>query len=61
MLETTALGAAYLAGLAVGYWKNEAEIAKQWQTDAFKSAMKSAPRNRIVEGWERALKQARLT
>jgi glycerol kinase len=60
--ETTALGAAYLAGLAVGYWKNEAEIAKQWQTDRrFKPAMKSAARSRIVEGWERALKQARLT
>src|SRR4029079_947900 len=29
--ETTALGAAYLAGLAVGYWKNQAEIAAQWQ------------------------------
>src|SRR6188508_571811 len=31
--ETTALGAAYLAGLAVGYWKNESDIAKQWQVD----------------------------
>ena len=62
ILETTALGAAYLAGLAVGYWKNEAEIAKQWQTDRrFKSGMKSAARTRIVDGWERALKQARLT
>src|SRR5678815_1122736 len=45
ILETTALGAAYLAGLAVGYWKNEAEIAKQWQTDRrFKSGMKAAAR-----------------
>ena len=62
VLETTALGAAYLAGLAVGYWKNEAEIGKQWQTDTrFKSGMKSAARTRIVGGWERALKQARLT
>jgi len=62
VLETTALGAAYLAGLAVGFWKNQAEIAKQWQTDRrFKPVMKSAARNRIVEGWERALKQARLT
>jgi len=62
ILETTALGAAYLAGLAVGFWKNEAEIAKQWQTDRrFKSGMKSAARTRIVDGWERALKQARLT
>jgi glycerol kinase len=62
VLETTALGAAYLAGLAAGFWKNEADIAKQWQTDRrFKSAMKAAARTRIVGGWERALKQARLT
>ena len=62
VLETTALGAAYLAGLAVGFWKNASDIAKQWQTDRrFKPAMKSPARARIVEGWERALKQARLT
>jgi glycerol kinase len=42
--ETTALGAAYLAGLAVGYWKNQAEIAKQWQVDrTFEPAMKVGP------------------
>src|SRR5689334_9196409 len=59
--ETTALGAAYLAGLAVGYWKNEADIAKQWQTDQrFKPAMKRADRERIATGWEKALKQAML-
>ena len=59
--ETTALGAAYLAGLAVGYWKNEGEIAKQWQTDRrFTPAMKRAERTRIADGWERALRQAML-
>jgi len=59
--ETTALGAAYLAGLAVGYWKNQADIAKQWQTDKrFAPRMKSAARKQIAEGWERALDQARL-
>ena len=59
--ETTALGAAYLAGLAVGYWKNEADIAKQWQTDKrFKPAMKRGDRERITTGWERALRQAML-
>jgi glycerol kinase len=59
--ETTALGAAYLAGLAVGFWKNQAEIEKQWQTDKrFKPAMKPALRKQISEGWERALRQARL-
>ena len=45
--ETTALGAAYLAGLAVGFWKNQADIAQQWQTDRrFKPAMKPAARKR---------------
>jgi glycerol kinase len=33
--ETTALGAAYLAGLAVGYWDSVEELQKQWQVDAF--------------------------
>src|SRR4029078_13239434 len=50
--ETTALGAAYLAGLAGGYWKNEADIAKQWQTDKrFKPTMKKGDRERIATGW----------
>src|SRR6185437_9056755 len=45
--ETTALGAAYLAGLAVGFWKNQADIAKQWQTDKrFTASMKRAERER---------------
>ena len=57
--ETTALGAAYLAGLAVGYWKNESDIAKQWQTDKrFKPSMKRGDRERIANGWAHALKQA---
>jgi len=54
--ETTALGAAYLAGLAVGYWKNPAEIAAQWQADRrFRPAMKPAARNRLLAGWTKAL------
>jgi glycerol kinase len=58
--ETTALGAAYLAGLAVGYWKNQADIARQWQADKrFTPAMKSAERKRIAQGWERALGRAK--
>jgi glycerol kinase len=57
--ETTALGAAYLAGLAVGYWKSEADIARQWQVDErFKPAMKAGDRKRIGAGWERALTRA---
>jgi len=58
--ETTALGAAYLAGLAVGYWKNQAEIARQWQVDRrFTPTMKAAARERLARGWERALSRAK--
>jgi glycerol kinase len=58
--ETTALGAAYLAGLAVGYWKNLADIAKHWQVDRkFKPAMKAAARTRITQSWNRALGRAK--
>ncbi len=58
--ETTALGAAYLAGLAVGYWKNQADIARQWQADKrFKPAMKTAMRTRIAREWTRALDRSR--
>jgi glycerol kinase len=58
--ETTALGAAYLAGLAVGFWKNQADIARQWQVDKrFKPAMKPVVRARIAKGWKRALSRAR--
>jgi len=58
--ETTALGAAYLAGLAVGYWKSQADIARQWQVDKrFTPAMKTATRNRIAKEWQRALGRAK--
>jgi glycerol kinase len=58
--ETTALGAAYLAGLAVGFWKNQADIARQWQVDKrFKPAMKAAGRVKITKGWKRALSRAK--
>jgi glycerol kinase len=58
--ETTALGAAYLAGLAVGYWKSQADIARQWRADKhFKPAMKAVTRARITKGWTRALGRAK--
>jgi glycerol kinase len=57
--ETTALGAAYLAGLAVGYWKNIEEIQKQWQVDkTFSPTMADQNRNELVNGWQRAVKGA---
>lgn len=55
--ETTALGAAYLAGLAVGYWKNIEEIQKQWQLDrAFQPGMTDDKREKLLKGWHRAVK-----
>ncbi len=56
ILETTALGAAYLAGLAVGYWKDHDEINKQWQEDnRFSPKMPLPDANKLIAGWNRAL------
>jgi glycerol kinase len=58
--ETTALGAAYLAGLAVGFWRNRAEIAGQWKVDRrFEPAMKPDRREKLLKGWAKALERAR--
>jgi len=58
--ETTALGAAFLAGLAVGFWQDEAEIATLWQADRyFTPAMPAAQRDRLMTGWRRAVDKAR--
>jgi glycerol kinase len=58
--ETTALGAAYLAGLAVGYWRNLAEIADQWKVDRrFEPAMKSDVRDKMRATWNKALDRAK--
>jgi glycerol kinase len=58
--ETTALGAAYLAGLAVGYWSSLEEIAAQWQVDAeFVPAMSRDQRDVLYAGWQRAVGRAR--
>jgi glycerol kinase len=57
--ETTALGAAYLAGLAVGYWNGTDEIRRQWQADKiFTPAMKPEETRSIVGDWHRAVKAA---
>ncbi len=56
IIETTALGAAYLAGLAVGYWKNMEEIQQQWQAEKiFEPDMKEVTRNQLYKGWQRAV------
>jgi glycerol kinase len=58
--ETTALGAAYLAGLATGYWKDQAAIAKQWQVDRrFAPAIGRRGRTALMAGWSKALDRAR--
>ncbi|TCJ02858.1 glycerol kinase GlpK [Cytobacillus praedii] len=57
--ETTALGAAYLAGLAVGYWKNVDEISNQWAIDkSFKPSMEEESRKNLYNGWKKAVKAA---
>ncbi|MFN5134019.1 MAG: glycerol kinase GlpK [Chitinophagaceae bacterium] len=57
--ETTALGAAYLAGLATGYWNNIDELQQQWQIDRkFESKMDDNKRNSLYEGWLKAVKAA---
>jgi len=57
--ETTALGAAYLAGLAVGFWESQEEIAKQWAVDCkFDPKMTDDNRNNLYDGWQKAVKAA---
>ena len=58
--ETTALGAAYLAGLAVGFWQDTAEIAKNHRVEArFVPTMAEDERERLYAGWLRAVERAR--
>ena len=57
--ETTALGAAYLAGLATGYWNSIDEIQEQWQVDRkFESSMDEDKRESLMNGWKKAVKAA---
>ena len=61
-LETTALGAAYLAGLAVGYWADLSEIRRNWQVSAaFSPAAESEKIKETLAGWHHAVRQARLS
>lgn len=56
-IETTAMGAAYLAGLAVGYWANKEEVVKNWEiSKTFEPQMAEEVREEKLEGWERAVK-----
>jgi len=60
LLESTALGAAYLAGLGVGYWQDEAQIDAQWKAErVFEPDMAAAERDRLRTRWAQALVRAR--
>ncbi len=54
--ETTALGAAYLAGMAVGVWKDQEEIRRLWNCDVtFRSKMEEEEREKLLHGWHKAV------
>jgi glycerol kinase len=58
--ETTALGVAYLAGLATGFWTDVDEIRNQWQPDMrFLPNMQEDERKRLLNGWQKAVKAAK--
>lgn len=57
--ETTALGAAYLAGLAVGYWKNKEALRELWKADqVFFPSIEEPKRKELIKGWQRAVRAA---
>ena len=59
--ETTALGAAYLAGLAVGFWENKDDVQEHWQLDKkFEPQMAEQQREQLFEGWHKAVKAAQM-
>ncbi len=56
-VETTAMGASYLAGLAVGYWKNKEDVMKNWEIDrTFEPEMTEEQRKEEIKGWDKAVK-----
>jgi glycerol kinase len=60
IVETTALGAAYLAGLAVGYWSDLEELRQQWKLEhRFTPAMNAADVQTCLAGWQRAVNAAK--
>jgi glycerol kinase len=58
-IETTAMGAAYLAGLAVGYWKNKEDVIQNWSIDrTFEPSLDEEKRTKRIKGWNKAVKYA---
>ncbi|TQS74907.1 glycerol kinase GlpK [Ornithinibacillus gellani] len=59
--ETTALGAAYLAGLAVGFWQDQKEISALWQLEkTFDANMEASKRKQLYQGWQKAVEATRV-
>jgi glycerol kinase len=59
VIETTALGAAYLSGLAVGYWKDKEEIAQKWKVDReFSFNMDEKTKEKLYKGWKKAVSRS---
>ncbi|MFZ5592021.1 MAG: glycerol kinase GlpK [Bacillota bacterium] len=59
VIETTALGAAYLAGLAVGFWQSKEELASRWKLDSrFAPQMAAEQREKLYRGWQKAVRRA---
>lgn len=58
-VETTAMGAAYLAGLTVGYWENKEDVIRNWKIDrTFAPMLEEAEREKKLAGWNKAVKYA---
>lgn len=59
--ETTALGAAYLAGMAIGFWESQGEIGDKWRLDReFSATMDEEQRKQLYEGWKKAVHAAMM-
>jgi glycerol kinase len=59
-VETTAMGAAYMAGLAVGYWDNRDAITANWQIDrTFQQQRKASEMKKLQQGWDKALERSK--
>ena len=59
IIETTALGAAFLAGLTVNYWDSQSEIARLWKVDReFESQIDEEKRNKFYRTWKRAVERS---
>lgn len=59
IVETTAMGASYLAGLAVGFWSNKSEVTDAWQLDkTFEPMMDAGVREKLYAGWTKAVERS---